>query len=82
MHCHGRQAHGTSQGSCSGSGSLGLSNRIIKVIVAPQSLFKVSSVISLAVSAHLQSNTGVRAVAFNKELDPILKLIMGKFREY
>lgn len=47
-----------------------------------QRLFSFSSLIQSAVSVHLRSNTGVTAVAFNKELGPVQKLIMDKIREY
>ncbi|KAF3813229.1 hypothetical protein GH733_018393 [Mirounga leonina] len=35
-----------------------------------------------AASVHLRSNIGVTAVTFNKELDPVQKLIVDKIREY
>ncbi|XP_027453829.2 ATP synthase-coupling factor 6, mitochondrial-like [Zalophus californianus] len=47
-----------------------------------QRLFRFSSLIWSAVSVHLRSNTGVTAVAFKKELDPVQKLIVDKIREY
>ncbi|XP_041587230.1 ATP synthase-coupling factor 6, mitochondrial-like [Vulpes lagopus] len=46
-----------------------------------QRLFRFSSLIRSAVSVHLRRNTGVRAVAFNKELDPVQKLFVDKIRE-
>ncbi|XP_021542050.1 ATP synthase-coupling factor 6, mitochondrial-like [Neomonachus schauinslandi] len=48
----------------------------------PQRLFRFSSLIRSAVSAHLGRNIGVSAVAFNKELDPVQKLFVDKIREY
>ncbi|XP_027973291.1 ATP synthase-coupling factor 6, mitochondrial-like [Eumetopias jubatus] len=47
-----------------------------------QRLFGFSSLIRSAVSVHLRRNTGVTAVAFNKELDPVQKLSVDKTREY
>nr|XP_025728353.1 ATP synthase-coupling factor 6, mitochondrial-like [Callorhinus ursinus] len=51
-----------------------------------QRLLRFSSLIRSAVSVHLRSNTGVilafTAVAFNKELGPVQKLIVDKIREY
>ncbi|XP_006748717.1 ATP synthase-coupling factor 6, mitochondrial-like [Leptonychotes weddellii] len=53
-----------------------------KITLILQRLFRFSSLIRSAVSVHLRRNTGVTAVAFNKELDPVQKLFVDKIREY
>lgn len=41
-----------------------------------------SAAIPLAVSVHLRKTIGVKAVAFNKELDPVPKLFVDRIRDY
>ncbi|XP_027953189.1 ATP synthase-coupling factor 6, mitochondrial-like, partial [Eumetopias jubatus] len=58
-----------------------------RITLMLQRLLRFSSLIRSAVSVHLRSNTGVialafTAVAFNKELGPVQKLIVDKIREY
>ncbi|XP_036103279.1 ATP synthase-coupling factor 6, mitochondrial-like [Molossus molossus] len=66
-------------GGSSGPGSSGLSAG--RITTVPQSVFR-SSAIQSAISVHLRRNTGVTAVAFNKELDPVQKPFVDKIREY
>lgn len=41
-----------------------------------------SAAIPLAISVHLRKTIGVKAVAFNKELDPVPKLFVDRIRDY
>lgn len=51
------------------------------ITIIPQRLYWFSSAIESAFSVHLR-NIDVTAVAFNKELDPVQKLIVDKVRKH